>query len=402
MRAIYFEKNIPKILLTKALKPVWPGVVYSAISPTRVVDVPEPPLPGPRWVRVKNRLCGICASDLHLLFVEADPKIGPAALPGTQRIYLGHETLSVVTEVGPGVTGLKVGDRVIMDTRFQGANCHSMEIEPVCRHCAAGNHSLCENSSLGKGIRGEGGGWGDGFTAHETELYRVPDELDDETAMLAEPLAVGVRTALRRLPGPDETALILGSGIIGQTVIGAVRALSPECRIVALARYDHQAEMAQRMGADDVIIGEDAYAATARLTGAKLYHAPLNKGMLLGGFDVVYDCVGNASTVEDSLRLARAGGAVVLAGVHLAPMHVDLTPVWYQEVELVGLYAHGRERWQGIEQSTYDLTMDLLLEGRLQTDGLITHRFPLSAWKEAIATSLDKRSGAIKVILDYR
>ena len=124
--------------------------------------------------------------------------------------------------------------------------------------------------------------------------------------------------------------------------------------------------------------------------------------MLLGGFDVVYDCVGNASTVEDSLRLARAGGAVVLAGVHLAPMKLDLTPVWHQEVDLIGLYAHGRESWQGVEQHTYDLTIDLLLEGRLKTEGLITHRFPLAAWKEAIATSLDKKSGAIKVILDYR
>ncbi len=88
MRTIYFEKSIPKILLSKVLQPIWPAVVYSRLSPTRFTDVPEAPLPGPRWVRMRNQLCGICASDLHLLFVNADPRISPAALPGTERIYL--------------------------------------------------------------------------------------------------------------------------------------------------------------------------------------------------------------------------------------------------------------------------------------------------------------------------
>ena len=100
MRTVYFEKSIPKVLLTKALKPIWPAVIYSRLSPTRFVDLPEKPLPGPAWVRVRNRLCGICASDLHLLFVDADPRISPAALPGTERIYLGHEVLGEVTEAG--------------------------------------------------------------------------------------------------------------------------------------------------------------------------------------------------------------------------------------------------------------------------------------------------------------
>ena len=102
MRTIYFEKNIPKVLLCMALRPIWPGVVYSPLSPTRMVDLPDPALPGPRWVRVRNHMCGICASDLHLLFVETDPQVAPAALPGIERRYLGHELVGEVTEVGPG------------------------------------------------------------------------------------------------------------------------------------------------------------------------------------------------------------------------------------------------------------------------------------------------------------
>jgi threonine dehydrogenase-like Zn-dependent dehydrogenase len=388
--------------LTKALRPIWPGVVYSRLSPSRFDDLPEPPLPGPRWVRVRNLLCGICASDLHLLFVEGDPRIGPAALPGNQRFYLGHEVLGVVTEIGPGVTKLKVGDRVLMDTRFEGPTCLSQEIDPPCRHCQAGNHPLCENASLGKGPQGVGGGWGDGYTAHETEVYRLPDELDDEVAMMVEPLSVGVRTALRRLPNASDHVLVVGSGIIGLTVIQALRALSPECRITAMARYPQQAEMARRLGANEIIGREPPYEAVAAATGAKLYKDVLNKGMLLGGFDIVFDCVGSATTVQDSLRWARARGAVVLAGVCLELMKVDLTPVWYQEVDLIGLYAHGMEEWQGTKQSTFDLTVDLLLEGKLTTEGLITHRFPIEKWQEAITTATDKRTGAIKVIFDYR
>lgn len=400
MRTIYFEKSIPKMLLTKALQPIWPSVIYSRLSPTRFVDVPEKPLPGPGWVRMRNRLCGICASDLHLLFVDADPRISPAALPGTERIYLGHEVLSEVTEVGAGVTTLKVGDRVILD--HPEANCLNQEIKPLCRHCREGNSTLCENASLGLSIEGMGGGWGDGFTAHETMVYKVPDELDDEMAMMIEPLSVGVRTALRCLPEPDQRVLVVGSGMIGLAVIQAVRAFSTECHISAMARYPQQVEMAGKLGADEVIVQEDPYIASARITSGKLYTGKFKNRMILGGFDVVYDCVGSEKTVQDSLRWARAGGNVVLVGVSLKPMHVDLTPIWYQEVDLLGLFAHGMEEWNGVKQSTYDLTTDSLLKKKLLIDGLITHRFPLEQWRTAVRTARDKSSGAIKVVLDFR
>ena len=124
--------------------------------------------------------------------------------------------------------------------------------------------------------------------------------------------------------------------------------------------------------------------------------------MLLGGFDVVYDCVGSAQTTTDSLRWARAGGAVVMVGIKFSPLKVDLTPVWYQEVDLIGVYAHGAEIWDGRPIHTYDLTIDLLRQGKLEAEALITHRFPLEQWREAIRTAQDKRTGAIKVAFDYR
>jgi len=400
MRTIYFEKNIPKILLTKALQSIWPAVIYSRISPTRFVEVSEIPLPGPSWVRVRNRLAGICASDLHLLFVDGDPRVSPAALPGIERIYLGHEVLGEISETGANVTDLRVGDRVILS--HPESSCLNQEIKPLCRHCRDGNPTLCENASAGLGLEGMGGGWGDGFTAHQTMVYKVPDELDDETAVLIEPLSVGVHAALRCLPEPGGRALVVGSGMIGLAAIAALRALSPECRISAMARYPRQVEMAEILGANEVIAKEDPYLSSARITSGKLYTGMFKNRMLLGGFDVVYDCVGSEKTLQDSLRWARAGGTVVLAGVSLKPMHVDLTPVWYQEVNLIGLYAHGMEEWNEDRRSTFDITADLLLTKKLPVEGFITHRFPLENWQTAVRTAKDKSSGAIKVVLDFR
>jgi threonine dehydrogenase-like Zn-dependent dehydrogenase len=288
-----------------------------------------------------------------------------------------------------------------MDTHFFEPTCLSQEIDPPCRHCAEGNYKRCENASAGIGPRGIGGGWGDGFTAHETEIYPIPDDLTDDQAMMLEPISTGLRAVLRRTPGPGERALVLGSGIVGLNTLQCLRAVSPECHITAISRHKHQAETACRLGADDVIIGEDGYQATARITGAKLYEGMFGNRMLLGGFDVIYDCVGSAKTLQDSLRWARAGGAVVIVGIKAARLKLDLNPVWYQEVDLIGTYAHGAEQWEGESRHTYDLVIELMRQGKLTADGLITHRFPLSQWHQAVSTALDKRNGTIRVVFDY-
>lgn len=402
MRAIYVDKVLPKMLAVQLLRRAWPGVVWSPLSSTSVATLPEPALPGPRWVRVQNRQCGICASDLSLLYVHVDPSVGPAALPGNQRFYLGHEVVSTVTEVGSGVTRFAPGDRAVMDTRFIGAHCLSQAIDPPCAYCARGDFGLCLNASENRGPRGVGGGWGDGYTAHETELYPVPADITDDQALLTEPAAVALHAVLRRPPQPDAQVLVLGCGIIGLLVVQAARAVAPNCRITALARYPHQAEAARRLGADEVL-PRGEYAAMARATGAKHYTAPMNRGMLLGGFEVIYDCVGSGRTIEDNLRWARAGGAVVLVGVDLSRAQVDLNPIWYQEVDLLGSLAHGADTWQGQRRHTYAWVFDLFRSGQMTAAGLITHRFPLEAYKQAIATALDKKTAhPIKVAFTYQ
>jgi L-iditol 2-dehydrogenase len=262
-----------------------------------------------------------------------------------------------------------------------------------------GNYTRCENASLGLGAHGVGGGWGDQFTAHETEIYPAPADLTDDQAMMIEPISTPVRAVLRRLPEPGQHVLVLGGGVIGLSTLQCVRALAPGCRVTIVARHAHQAEMARRLGADEVVRGEDGYKMTARITGAKMYHGIFNNRALLGGFDVVYDCVGSAHSIHDSLRWARAGGCVVLIGVKMTQFHLDLSPVWHQEVDLTGVLAHGMENWQGGRHHTYEVVAALMRQGLLQVDDLITHRFPLAEWKQAVATAMNKRSGSIKVVI---
>ncbi len=400
MRTIYVDKNIPRILLMKVLRPVWPNVIFSGLSPVHYADLPDPPLPGPRWVRVKNHQCGICASDLTLLTAAADPSIAPVALPGTQRIYLGHEVVGEVVEAGAGVTRVGVGQRVILDA--QGENCLNQEIDPVCPQCSRGNIALCENASAGKGSKGVGLGLGDSYTTHETSIYPVPDALSDDQALMVEPLSVGMRSASHRTPEPGQHVLVLGSGTIGLCTLQALRALSPACHITSVARHTYQAEKARSLGADEALTAKDLYASTAEITGARLYTGMLGNRMLLGGFDVIYDCVGSARTLKDSLRCARAGGTVVLVGINLKPLKVDLTPVWSQEVQVVGNVAHGHDAWQGKWQHDYELVIDMMQAGKLTADGFITHCFPLRRWHEAVHTAMDKRTGSIIVVIDQR
>jgi threonine dehydrogenase-like Zn-dependent dehydrogenase len=114
--------------------------------------------------------------------------------------------------------------------------------------------------------------------------------------------------------------------------------------------------------------------------------------MLLGGFDCIFDVVGNEKTLNQALRWARAHGSVVLVGVNLHRMRLDVTPIWYQEVDLLGAVGHDIVTWQGEPVSTFELAMQWMQSGRLRCGGLLTHCFPLDQYRQAFAVAADKRT----------
>ncbi|HID87525.1 MAG TPA: hypothetical protein EYP55_09145 [Anaerolineae bacterium] len=213
-----------------------------------------------------------------------------------------------------------------------------------------------------------------------------------------------MRAALRGEPRPGDRVLIIGAGTLGLMTLQAIRAAQPDCDITVSVLFEYQAEEALRRGADRALIREDLYQATARLTGARLYRGFRGNRMLLGGFDLIYDCVGTEATLGTALRCARAGGKVVLVGVKLAPMELDLTPVWHQEVDLRGFHAHGVEEWEGERLSSYERVVQWVQEGRMNLKGMVTHRFPLDQYRQALAlaSAWDKqRYRSIKVVFEH-
>lgn len=125
--------------------------------------------------------------------------------------------------------------------------------------------------------------------------------------------------------------------------------------------------------------------------------------MLIGGFDVIFDVVGVPQTINNALRWTRANGTVVIVGVHLHRMQVDLTPIWHQEIDLIGAIGHDVVTWQEKAISTFDLAQRWMAEGMIETGTLLTHRFPWHAYREAIDTAVNKQtSQSVKVAFDYR
>lgn len=396
------ELSPRRVLLTRILGQIWPGAYFSSFAPLQVQNLPRQTMPDARdWIRVRNRLAGVCGSDLHFIFADGDFRIAPAALPGHIRIYPGHEVVGEVIEVGEDVQQVKVGDRVALQ---YGQNCVSQGVQPLCRSCAAGQYNLCEQGSF-SGPEQIGGGWSEEMLLHESQVFRVPDELSNEQAVLIEPTSVALHAVLRRLPNPGDHVLIIGAGTIGLLTLQIVRALVPQSTVSVLARYPFQIEQATRMGAEHIIYPQDTYEEVQQATGAKLFRGAMSNTMLLGGYDVIYDTIATRRTLYDALRWTRAGGAVVVIGVSLHLMRIDLTPIWYQEVSLIGSFGHGIEQWPVGSQehySTFAIAAELMAQGLIHPEKLITHRFALTSYREALATAAGKgRARSIKVVFDY-
>jgi len=400
MQTMVVDMDVSKIVLTRLLSRVTPAACFAPTSPLRLLTLPDPPLPRPDWVRVRNRLCGICGSDLHQIFLDASLDVAPMALPSHRRIYLGHEMVGDVIEADPALSGFHPGERVVRWGRAD--DCAARGLPDRCLACARGHRVLCERASEPRDHHPIGGGFGDTFITPPSTLVPVPADVRDEQAIFTEPAAVAIHAAWRCLPQPGQHVLVLGVGAIGFLLIQVLRAVQPQAILSAVAEFPWQADLARACGADHVFLAHaDGYAEAAALTGARLYHGRGGNRMLMGGFDIVFDVVGIPATLTNALRWTRARGTVVLVGVNLHRMTVDLTPVWYQEVNLLGAVGHDIVAWQGAEISTFALALRWMQSGQLRTDPLLTHRFPLHAYRQAFAAAVDKRHArSIKVAFE--
>jgi threonine dehydrogenase-like Zn-dependent dehydrogenase len=399
MKALYFENKLGNIVTLKIASSFTKSAAFAPFSPFKYSEVEQPEIPNPRWLKVKNRACGLCGSDIHFIFMDMNTKCFPAATPGISRKYLGHEIVGEVVELGAEVKGFKIGDRVSL--RLDWPSCFQMEIDPSCQQCAAGNYMLCEN--LGKKQMptvDTGGGFSPYMIMHRSQPYKVPDFLNDDEAVLLEPTAVAVHGVMKHTPNKGDKVLVIGGGTIGLLTIAVAKVMQPEAEIYCLARYPFQANMATKFGTKGIVFdNENAYEQIARITEAKYFEGYFKNRILLGGFDIIYDTVGNDTTIRDALRWVRGKGTVVILGINFQPGKIDYTPIWHQEIKVTGINCHATEYGR---KSSFDIAAELLGDKKVNIEGMITHRFPLGKYREAIEAFLSKgKSRAIKIVIEH-
>lgn len=387
MLSIYVDIVPWKIALTQILYKANKNAIWWPTSPLKVTELPDPEIRDSEWVKVRIDSCGLCGSDMHLFKLEVNPRVSITAIPGMERIFLGHELFAEVVEAGDKVSTLSVGDKVSFRGFFQ--NCKALGLEP-CQPCAEGNYTLCRQPHKGELPSNRGGGFSEYMVAHESQWVKLPANFTEDQALLTEPIAVGVHAVMKHPPKPGDRALVIGSGTVGLNILQVIKALEPQCSVTVLARYPAQAEMAAKLGADEVIIGGDAYKTVADQTGATLFEGMMGSRMILGGYDIIHDSVGSASTLQDSLRWVRGQGGIVYSGVELGFPKLDLSPVWHQEIRITGINCHGQEFYGDVSRSSFDWAIQLISEGKIDTAPLISHRFPIKDIRKAVEAMTTK------------
>ena len=383
-------------------------------TPMRLQDLERPTLLRDDWCVAKTRLTGICGSDAKMVFMDFGDDFGDdGALNGffTFPTVFGHEVVADVVEVGPAVTTIEVGQRVVLNPWL---SCGPRGIDPPCPSCQDGDYSLCWHFTQGPIAAGihtgtskdAPGGFADYLPAHESMLIPVPDDLSDEVAVLGDPFAVSLHSVTRHPPPPGGKVLVYGAGALGSTAVAIIKALYPDVEVMVVARWPAQAALARQLGATVV----DPFPVEQLLEEAAAWSGGvLNKfeGATLpmahpGGFDVVYDTVGTAQTAEIGVRLLKQRGTMVKSGVH-APERWEWSPLYFKENSWVGSNAFGVEEVDGVRLHGIAHYLRLASEGRIDMTGMLTHTFRLDDWIEAFTVLANQEeSGAIKVAFDFR
>lgn len=326
-------------------------------------EVPEPSL-SPDHVMIRVRACGICGSDVHGMDGSTGRRIPP--------IIMGHEASGVITAVGREVRDFRPGDRVTFDSTVYCGSCF---------FCRRGEINLCDNRRVLGVSCGDyrlHGAFAEYVAVPERILYRIPDSLSFERAAMIEPCSIAFHAVNRSHLSINDTAVVVGAGMIGLLVIQALR-LSGCGQILAVDVEDARLDLACRLGADAGLNSsrEDSAAEIRRLTGGR-------------GADASFEAVGITAAVQTALGSVRKGGKAALVG-NLAPMvEFPLQVAVTRELTLLGCCASRGE---------YPACLDMIARGKLDVDVLLSATAALAdgaAWFDRLYR---KEPGLMKVIL---
>ena len=408
MKALVAELNIPRIILAKLLGFISPRAYLGPLSALRYREMPDIQLPADDWVVIKARYCGICGSDYKQVFAVGNWDNPMTSLISFPQI-LGHEVVGVIEKVGQAVRERRVGERVVLNPWL---SCRPRGFKELCPSCAEGNFSRCYN--FNKGIIPPGihtgnsskatGGFAPFVPAHESMCIPIPDDVSDEQALIADPFSVSLHAILNFPPKPRDTVVVYGCGTLGLLAVAVLKSLYPGIRIIAIYRYEHQKELAQRFGARETIPWRPLnriIPAIASIVGAQVL-VPMNgKPMLNGGVQAIYDTVGTAETMEVGLRICDYRAKIVITGVGI-PKRCEWTPLYFKEVFIIGSNAFGYEDYNGARRHAMEIYFDLVKAKGIDVTPILTHRFPLERYADAFLACWDQgKSNAVKVLFEY-
>jgi L-iditol 2-dehydrogenase len=339
------------------------ALLLSEYKTLSVVDMPTPEI-GDEDVLVRVRACGVCGSDIHGYDGSTGRRIPP--------LVMGHEAAGVVERVGRGVQGVAVGDRVSLDSTV---SCGA------CDFCRRGHINLCDNRTVlgvSCGDYRRHGAFAEYVAVPSRILYKLPDSLSFERAALIEAVSIAVHAVSRHVSAPDDTVVVVGSGMIGLLIIQVLKYKGSR-QIVAVDLDPHKLTLARSMGATRTLnpAESDIPAAVRDLTGGR-------------GADVAFEVVGNSDTVISAIRSLRKGGTVVMVGNLSPTVELPLQEVVSRELSVLGSCASSGEIPECI---------DLLARGAVDVDPIISLKASLDEGPELFARLHRGDRALMKVIL---
>ncbi len=316
-----------------------------------VRDAPEPVLDEGE-VLIKVRYCGICGSDLHT-YIEG------------VNIRHGHEFSGDIVEVGAGVKGWEIGDRVTAESHSSCGECY---------WCMRGERELCEN--LYAMWAQTPGAFATYTKAKYHQLHKLPPELSYEEAALVEPTAIALHTVRSSNMGAGDVVAVLGLGPIGQLVARLAKmsgAIAVYATDVSQSRLELAKDVAQEVIDVNVVNPVDRI---LELTGGR-------------GPDVVFECAGAISATQQSIALVRKGGTIVIVGVCLHPVETLVSNIVLRELTVKGsLFSHSAE---------FATALSLIKDKKIDVAPLITHKMPLDDIDEAFEKAARGEGGKILI-----
>ncbi|TAK25834.1 MAG: alcohol dehydrogenase [Chloroflexota bacterium] len=335
------------------------------------VTLQQIPVPSPRRMELlcKVEAVYICGTDPHIVAGHY-PGFWPMAYP----FIPGHEWAGTIVNLGEEAEafGWRIGQRVAGTSH---AGCG------YCRSCSIGRYNLCENyGDAARGHRQYGhytaGAYAEYVVHSVRSVFRVPDALSFEEAAAMDPASIALHTIKRAGVSPGDTVAVIGPGPMGLMVLQCARALGAG-RVLVVGRGERLAK-AVELGAEPIDYTRgDPVAAVRQVTGGR-------------GADRAVECAGTGETLAQAIEMVRKGGSVSVIGIPLEPAALPIKKLVLDEISVHGVRAN---------RGTCEEVLPLMVRGTVNVRPLVTHRFPLASFPEALATFVERRGGAIKVLI---